>query len=86
MFLQHYDCTDKVSHSSGRTAKNYSSIVLILNNIAKSMTTLAVPVNPQYTGVDNSSLIQKHRHNVIGPDNSNTGYYTYLSDVTDEQV
>ncbi|KAL7482328.1 LOW QUALITY PROTEIN: hypothetical protein ACHAW6_008002 [Cyclotella cf. meneghiniana] len=82
MFPQHYYCANKVSHSSGRMAKNYSSIVSILDNIITSMLTLAALATLPYTGTDNSSLIRKHRHNVIGPDDSHTGYSTYLSDIT----
>ncbi|KAL3803007.1 hypothetical protein HJC23_008983 [Cyclotella cryptica] len=40
MFTQRYDCTDKVSPSSCRLAKNYSSIVSILDHIKKTMLTL----------------------------------------------
>ncbi|KAL3782340.1 hypothetical protein HJC23_012747 [Cyclotella cryptica] len=83
MFPQHYDCTDKVSPSSGRPAKNYSSIVSILDHIKKTMLTSVVPVTPQYARVDHNSLIRNRQHNKIGPDDSSTGYSTYLSDITD---
>ncbi|KAL3785603.1 hypothetical protein HJC23_004751 [Cyclotella cryptica] len=83
MFPQRYDCTDKVSQSSGRTAKNYSSIVSILDRVHNTMLTSVVPATPSYSNVDHSFIIRKHRHNVIGPDDSSTGYVTYLSDNTD---
>ncbi|KAL3802962.1 hypothetical protein HJC23_011585, partial [Cyclotella cryptica] len=83
MFPQRYDCTDKVSQSSGRPAKNYSSIVSILDRIHDTMLTSVVPATPSYSNVDHSSIIRKRPHNVIGPDDSSTGYATYLSDNTD---
>ncbi|KAL3787769.1 LOW QUALITY PROTEIN: hypothetical protein HJC23_009820, partial [Cyclotella cryptica] len=83
MFPQRYDCTDKVSRSSGRPAKNYSSIVSILDRIHDTMLTSVVPATPSYSNVDHSSIIRKRRHNVIGPDDSSTGYATYFSDNTD---
>ena len=83
MFPQRYDCTDKVSQSSGRTAKNYSSIVSVLDHIQNTMLNSVVPATLPYTRVDHSSLIRKRRHEVIDPDDSSTGYFTYLSDNTD---
>jgi len=83
MFPQQYDCMDKVSQSSGRTAKNYSSIVSILDRIHNTMLISVVPATPSYPNVDHSSITLKRQHNVIGPDDSSTGYTTYLSDNTD---
>ena len=83
MFPQHYDCTDKVSHAYGRTTKHYSGIVLVLDRIQSTMLHPVVPATPQYTLVDQSVPIRKRRHNVIGPNDSSTGYSTYSSDNTD---
>ena len=83
MFPQRYDCTDKVSHASGHMTKHYSGIVSVLDRIQNTMLHPVVPATPQYTLVDHSVPIRKRWHNVIGPDDSSTGYSTYSSDNTD---
>lgn len=76
MFQQSYDFADKVHRPAGHLTRNDSSIILMLDNIPKSMLTLDKSLTPQCNRVDNGPIFCKCPLYMYGPDIIPTGSST----------